>query len=58
MIFSLIVDQDWTYYDLKENTPLMFLGKQYDKDKMRTVYIFRELGKPLENEPKTVIEIV
>ena len=54
-VFSLTVDQDWTYYSPKDNTILQFLGKSYDKDKMRTIYVFKTIGEPVEDEPKTEI---
>lgn len=49
-IFSLTVDQDWTYFDLKKGTILKFLDKNYEKDKQRTIYVFKIIGEPVKDE--------
>jgi len=55
-VFTLTVDQDWSYYDLKEGSVLKFLGKSYEKDKQRTIHVFQLIGNPVEDEPK--LEVV
>lgn len=50
-IFTLTVDQNWTYYNPKVGDILKYLGNNYSVDKQRTIYCFETIGLSLPQNP-------